>query len=248
MEDRRALLKLVTAVMGAASAKYPTETARWEAVRALVRHGGRTDPDLWRLLKVLVPGSGLVCASGDCIVVRWVGQELQVLVGERPNEPWKGYLSVAPGGWTERWDDRTVADTAAREYQEETGLVIKPVILLDVCGPEHWHSIAKPISRLDPQDGFEVIQTDKPAQPDGFPSVAHVHAGIIVGGALKNTAEQRSTRWMSVNRVVRRYGERLTFDHAASLLALVGGVQRVRELTRGLARWDLEATIPVEAT
>lgn len=57
--------------------------------------------------------------SADIAVFRKRGNELQVLLIKRGNEPFKGMWAL-PGGFMEM--DETLEETAARELEEETGL------------------------------------------------------------------------------------------------------------------------------
>lgn len=57
--------------------------------------------------------------SADIAIFRKKGDELQVLLIRRGNEPFKGMWAL-PGGFMEM--DETLEETAARELEEETGL------------------------------------------------------------------------------------------------------------------------------
>ena len=57
----------------------------------------------------------------DCVVFGFDGRELQVLLIERGNDPFKGYWAF-PGGFMNM--DESAESGALRELQEETGLVI----------------------------------------------------------------------------------------------------------------------------
>ncbi len=57
----------------------------------------------------------------DCVVFGFDGRELQILLIERGNEPYKGYWAF-PGGFMNM--DESAEQCALRELQEETGLTI----------------------------------------------------------------------------------------------------------------------------
>ena len=57
----------------------------------------------------------------DCVVFGFDGRELQILLIERGNEPYKGYWAF-PGGFMNM--DELAEQCALRELQEETGLTI----------------------------------------------------------------------------------------------------------------------------
>ena len=61
-----------------------------------------------------------VIASVGTVIYRWNQQSLEVLVGERQNEPWKGYSMIAFGGLVDG-TDRSIEHAARREAYEETG-------------------------------------------------------------------------------------------------------------------------------
>lgn len=58
----------------------------------------------------------------DCVVFGFDGRDLQVLLIERGNEPFKGFWAF-PGGFMNM--DETAESGALRELQEETGLIIR---------------------------------------------------------------------------------------------------------------------------
>lgn len=60
----------------------------------------------------------------DCVVFGFNGRELQVLLIERGNEPFKGSWAF-PGGFMNM--DETAEQCALRELQEETGLIINMI-------------------------------------------------------------------------------------------------------------------------
>lgn len=59
--------------------------------------------------------------AADCVVFGFDGRELQILLIERGNEPYKGYWAF-PGGFMNM--DESAEQCALRELQEETGLTI----------------------------------------------------------------------------------------------------------------------------
>ena len=60
--------------------------------------------------------------TADCVVFGLVEQELQVLLIERGNDPYKGWWAF-PGGFMNM--DETAEECARRELKEETSLVVQ---------------------------------------------------------------------------------------------------------------------------
>ncbi len=81
-----------------------------------------------------------VIASVGTIIYRWDRKHLEVLVGERQNEPWKGYSMIAFGGLIDG-TDHSIGQAAMREAREETGgkLGLANFKFLDHYGPLSFH-------------------------------------------------------------------------------------------------------------
>ncbi len=79
-------------------------------------------------------------ATADIAVFRRVGTDCEVLMIRRGNHPFKGCWAL-PGGFVE--PDEDVADAAARELEEETGITGFPLELFGIYGapgrdPRGW--------------------------------------------------------------------------------------------------------------
>ncbi|MEK7516449.1 MAG: NUDIX domain-containing protein [Patescibacteria group bacterium] len=165
----------------------------------------------------------IVPASSDAMIYEIRGGEVWVLTGIRGNDPWKGYLSLAMGGYMDPEDVNPLA-TAKRETREETGAVRQEIyglsveieFLVGIYGPHRWHYKLA----LHTADDHELIRTEEQAHI--LPVLALVFGARVTGGAIRDTDEQKGVRFMPLSAIVEEYGNRIVFDHALALHHLVG--------------------------
>lgn len=164
----------------------------------------------------------IVPASSDAMVYRNVGGELQILTGIRGNEPWKGHLSLAMGGYMGPEDANPLA-TAKREANEETGattmsicgLSVEIEFLVGIYGPHRWHY---KLARPEAGAAYEAVRTGEQAHK--LPVLALVFGARVTGGTICDTDEQKGIRFMPVSSIAAEYGDRIVFDHARALCDL----------------------------
>lgn len=142
-------------------------------------------------------------------VIIWQPESGKILTGVRQNKPWKGYLTLMFGGYVDP-SDQDPMRCALREAAEETGLVVKATGFVGMYGPERFrHRLRQIVATRT----FVAEATPEPAHIR--PAVSIVFVGIVVGGILKDTAEQKSVKWLRIEDVVNR--EFVAFDHARAL-------------------------------
>lgn len=145
--------------------------------------------------------------SADVII--WQPEDGRILTGVRQNDPWKGHLTLMFGGYIDP-PDRDPASCALREAEEETGLVVKATGFVGIYGPERFRH---KLQRIKATRTFFAEATPEPAHIR--PVISIVFVGTVVGGMLKDTAEQKSVKWLRIEDVVNR--EFVAFDHARAL-------------------------------
>lgn len=127
---------------------------------------------------------------------------VEVLCGERMNQPWNGCLTVPFGGYVDP-SDVNLLTASKREVEEETGVLCKIRFFVGAYGPERWHHT---------WDGHRAHKTTDPAHMR--PVVANVFAAQQMGGQLKDSAEQKGLHWAEPKTLTQK---RLAFDHALAL-------------------------------
>jgi len=165
----------------------------------------------------------IVPASSDAMVYDIRGGEVWILTGIRGNDPWKGYLSLAMGGYMDPEDANPLV-TAKRETREETGAVTQTLcglsveidFLVGIYGPRRFHYRLQKRESLGHFDALTNLE-----QGHTLPVLAFVFGARCVGGAIHDTDEQRGIRFMPVSAIVAEYGNRIAFDHALALNHLV---------------------------
>ena len=127
--------------------------------------------------------------TGDCVAARCAsGSGLEVLLVQRSNEPYKGCWAL-PGGFVE--EDEDLKDAAARELEEETGVMAR---VLDEFGA--WGKPGRdPRGRTVTIAYLAVVGPDSPREQagddaavarwfssDDLPPLAFDHAEIASAG------------------------------------------------------------------
>lgn len=144
--------------------------------------------------------------SSDLIVYRMrtvrERQALEVLCGERINQPWNGCVTVPFGGYVDP-SDVNLLTASQREVEEETGVICSIRFFVGAYGPERWHHT---------WDGRRAHKTTSPAHVR--PVVANVFAARQIGGQLTDSAEQKGLHWVEPKTLTERT---LAFDHALAL-------------------------------
>lgn len=111
--------------------------------------------------------------TADCIVFAKVEDELQVLLVQRKNEPYKGDWAF-PGGFMNM--DETTAEAARRELKEETGLdvdEVHPVGVYDAVGRDPRGRVIT-VAYFTIVSGMETVRGgDDAAQARWFPVEGH---------------------------------------------------------------------------
>lgn len=145
--------------------------------------------------------------SADIII--WQPESGKILTGVRQNDPWKGYLTLMFGGYVDPGDQDPM-HCALREAKEETGLEVEINGFVGMYGPERFRHRLRQIAATKT---FFAEATPEPAHIR--PAVSIVFVGTVVGGMLKDTAEQKSVKWLRVEDVINR--EFIAFDQARAL-------------------------------
>lgn len=112
--------------------------------------------------------------AADCVVFGFNGRDLQILLIERGNEPFKGCWAF-PGGFMNM--DETAEQGALRELQEETGLAI---------------------NRIKQLGAFTDVQRDPRGRVVSIAFYALVRPSAVTGGDDANEA-----RWFAIDDVPR---------------------------------------------
>jgi 8-oxo-dGTP diphosphatase len=120
----------------------------------------------------------------DAVMFRKAGQENELLLIQRKNEPFKGQWAL-PGGFVDENED--LAAAAARELEEETGLKVQQLVQLGAFGkpyrdPRH-HTVSVAYTGFAPENA-EAVGADDAAEAKWFPiknlpELAFDHADII---------------------------------------------------------------------
>lgn len=121
--------------------------------------------------------------AADNVVFRFDGKELQVLLVQRGNEPYKGKWAL-PGGFLE--EDETLRETALRELKEETGIVPRYTEELCTCSGVNRDPRTRVISAVFYSfvHGVEGVAGDDAADVQWFniyelPELAFDHADVM---------------------------------------------------------------------
>ncbi|MBI2122247.1 MAG: NUDIX hydrolase [Candidatus Sungbacteria bacterium] len=129
----------------------------------------------------------IVIASAGMILYRYTKTgNIEVLVGKRSGEPWKGCYLCVFGGLVQP-EDKNVFTAAIREAMEETGgkLCIKPQgIRIGTFGPKSFHHLLS----LNKKNQVQAVKTNT------LISIRHsfamtVYAGLVVSGKPRDTRE-----------------------------------------------------------
>lgn len=138
----------------------------------------------------------VVVASAGMILYRWPpGGGIEILVGRRGNEPWRGSYSVVFGGLM-KGTDESALQTAMREAMEETshGLKILPKYPypIGIFGPKNFHHLLA----IDEKTGDpKAIKTEN-AISKKYKFLLVVFAGLVTGGAPIGNDEAYNFRWV----------------------------------------------------
>ncbi|OGZ00435.1 MAG: hypothetical protein A2945_03785 [Candidatus Liptonbacteria bacterium RIFCSPLOWO2_01_FULL_52_25] len=153
-----------------------------------------------------------VIASVGTVIYRWDRRHLEVLVGERQNEPWKGYSMIAFGGGIDP-DDFSVESAARREALEETGrgLEFLDGEFLHHYGPRSFHHRIY----LDAQNAIQVVRTEKEIS-EKYKFVAAMFCAECIGGEPRDNDEVKHVRFEDVLELA-RMETKLAFEQALVL-------------------------------
>jgi 8-oxo-dGTP diphosphatase len=120
----------------------------------------------------------------DAVIFRKGKEGHEILFIQRKNEPFKGKWAL-PGGFVDEHED--LADAAARELEEETGLQVRDLEQLGAFGkpyrdPRH-HTVSVAYTGFAPE-GAEAVGADDAAEAKWFsvkslPELAFDHADIV---------------------------------------------------------------------
>jgi 8-oxo-dGTP diphosphatase len=120
----------------------------------------------------------------DAVIFRKAGQESELLLIQRKNDPFKRQWAL-PGGFVDEHEDLAVA--AGRELEEETGLRIEQLEQLGAFGKPHrdprHHTVSIAYTGFAPENA-EAVGADDAAEAKWFPisslpELAFDHADII---------------------------------------------------------------------
>ena len=120
----------------------------------------------------------------DAVIFRKAGQESELLLIQRKNDPFKGQWAL-PGGFVDEHEDLAVA--AARELEEETGLRVGQLEQLGAFGKPHrdprHHTVSVAYTGFATENA-EAVGADDAAEAKWFPinslpELAFDHADII---------------------------------------------------------------------
>lgn len=149
--------------------------------------------------------------SSDVIIYQGQGYSIEVLTAIRQNDPWKECITVPFGGYIEP-SDECPRRTAIREAEEETGLKVRLTGLVGIYGPERFHHR---LTWVDSTPLWSPYSSENTYQPAHIrPVVAFVFCGVVIGGILKDTIEQKGAKWISPSYLL---NQSLAFDHARAL-------------------------------
>lgn len=133
-----------------------------------------------------------IFVTTDAVVFKKIDGEYNILFIKRKNDPDKGKWAL-PGGFVDEGED--LPDAAARELQEETGLVIKDLEQLGAFGkpgrdPRH-HTVSVVYAGFADDDAVAVAADDaEEAQwfsVKSLPELAFDHADIVTLALEKYT-------------------------------------------------------------
>ncbi len=128
--------------------------------------------------------------TADCVVIRHIQQQSEVLLIRRLKEPFKGMWAL-PGGFMEM--DELLKDTARRELFEEAGIVAEHLKFIGIFDRPGRDPRGRTISAAYLLEGGEELRNEKPGSDaceaawfhlSHLPSLAFDHAEII-GEAVK---------------------------------------------------------------
>ena len=120
----------------------------------------------------------------DTVIFRKAGQDNEILLIQRGNEPFKGKWAL-PGGFVDEHED--LKSAAARELEEETGLKVDRLDQLGAFGKPHrdprHHTVSIAYTGFAPENA-EVLGADDAAEAKWFsvkslPELAFDHADIV---------------------------------------------------------------------
>ncbi len=120
----------------------------------------------------------------DAVIFRKGKEGHEILLIQRKNDPFKGKWAL-PGGFVDEHED--LADAAARELEEETGLKVENLQQLGAFGKPHrdprHHTVSIAYMGIA-SEGAEAVGADDAAEAKWFsvkklPELAFDHADIV---------------------------------------------------------------------